>query len=138
MKQFKTLLVGLLIGSMLGCATISPFSQHAYSQAVELKVDALRLMDNATDTYSKHTEEVEQLLLRIEKAYEYEKGRPKNEITTQLWEMLIDPDKDMLGTFLKDWKTRDSLEAYLVGEKKKQIRSAFDKIIELESGKRKE
>ena len=78
------------------------------------------------------------MMLRVEKAYEYEKGRPKNEITTQLWEMLIAPDKDLLGTFLKDWKEKGLLGAYLVGEKKKQIGSAFDKIIELESGKRKE
>jgi hypothetical protein len=57
-----------------GCSTISVFDQYAYTQATSLKVDALALMDKATGEAALHNEAIEQLLIKVDKAYEYEKG----------------------------------------------------------------
>jgi len=82
------LFLSLLIS---GCATsISRYDQHAYMQTTSLKVDALNLMDSAKDEYNSHIIAVQELQTNLQKAYEYEKNRPKNEITIKLWDKLLD------------------------------------------------
>lgn len=41
---------------LTACASITPFSQRAYEQAVSLKVESLALMDKATLPYDHHQE----------------------------------------------------------------------------------
>jgi len=49
----------LYIFILNGCASlISPFNQTAYEYATSLKVEALALMDKATEPYTNHQEEV--------------------------------------------------------------------------------
>ena len=48
-----------------------------------------------------------------------------------------DPDRNLLGGFLKMWKAKGSLSLTFVAEKKAQIADAFDQIIQLEQGKQK-
>src|SRR5665647_2692675 len=85
-----TILVFLL--SFTGCATISSFDQYAYTQTTSLKVDAMNTMDLATDEYTTHEKTVQDLQTRLQKVYEYEKNRPKNEITLKMWDKLLDAD----------------------------------------------
>jgi hypothetical protein len=106
----------------------------AYQQAISLKVDSLALMGKATQPYVDHETEVETLMLRIEKAYEYARGRPNNQFMTQQWEILKDPERNLLGGFIKRWHDEGSLSVSFVIEAKRQISSAFDQIIGLESG----
>ena len=69
------------------CApTISGFSPIAFEQAPSLKVDALAVMDKATGSYADHEQDVAALSLRLAKAYEFAKGRPKNEISAHQWD----------------------------------------------------
>lgn len=69
------------------------------------------------------------------KIYEYEKNRPKNEITIQLWDKLVNKNGHLLGGFLNRWETDTKLgETYIV-EAKKLIDKAFDQIAGLESKK---
>jgi len=116
--------------------TISEFNARAYEQATSLKVEALALMDAATAPYAEHADAVEQLQTELRKAHEYAKGRPHNEISARQWRILVDPDRDLLGGFLADWKRQSSFSSAFVEEKKAQVARAFDTIIELESGKR--
>ena len=74
-------------------------------------------------------------MLKVEKAYEYAKGLPKNEISTRQWQVLKDPERHLLGGFIKRWKVDDTLGEGYIQEKKKQVSEAFDYIIGLESGK---
>ena len=117
------------------CATISSFSPAAYEQATSLKVDALALMEKATDPFNGHESEVEALTSRVEKAYEFAKGRPKNEISTRQWALLKDPDRNLLGGFLKRWKEKSVLSSVFIEQAKGLVADAFDRIIGLESGK---
>lgn len=114
---------------------IAKYDQNAYEQATALKVDSLSLMDKATQPASEQADEIEELLLKIEKAYEYAKGRPRNEISVQLWEILKDPDKNLLGGFIKRWQEKNTLSPFFIQEAKNLIARAYDHIIGLESGK---
>lgn len=116
--------------------TISTFNAEAYDQATSLKVEALALMEEATTPYRKHAAAVDQLRMDLRKAHEFARGRPRNEISARQWSILIDPERDLLGGFLRDWKQQSTLSTAFVREKKTQVSKAFDTIIELESGKR--
>lgn len=136
-KSLSNILYGLillLIGA--GCGNLQAvFSEQAYQQAVSLKVESLELMANATDPYTEHEEEVRRLQTGLQKAYQYAQGRPNNETTTRQWEILIDPDRNLLGGLLTHWEQQDSLSETFLEENRKIIADAFDTIIELESGK---
>lgn len=114
---------------------IAPFSARAYEQAVDLKVDALRIMERAEEPFDRHRSRVESLQVRLQKAAEYAKGRPRNEVSARQWEIMIDPDGYMAGGFLKRWEEKDSLTWGFIREATGQIESGFDTIIALESGK---
>lgn len=122
--------------ALWGCASsIAFFDQHAYLQSTALKVDALSLMDSARENYAQHAKAVSELKISLEKAYEYELHRPKNEISAQLWAILKDPNKNLLGGFLVRWAASDSLSSVFIQEARGQVAEAFDIIADLESKK---
>jgi hypothetical protein len=118
-----------------GCGTISRYDQAAYQHAVNAKVDTLALMSEATADYDDHQKGIESLMKELDKAYEYDRGRPLNTVTVAQWTILRDPDRNLLGGFLKIWKEKGSLGPTFVAERKDQVADAFDQIIQLESGK---
>jgi hypothetical protein len=119
----------------LSCTSISLYSEVAYEQATSLKVESLALMDSATEDYAIQQASVEDLETKLDKAYEYAKGRPKNEISAKQWQILIDPERNLLGGFLKRWELEGALSGVFIEEAKGLISDAFDTIIGLESGK---
>jgi hypothetical protein len=130
-------MIGLVIFlGLLGCAsTISTYDQYAYIQTTSLKVEALSLMDKAVDSVGQYLPAIEEIEMKLNKAYEYEKGRPNNEISTQMWEILRSPDKHLLGGVFKRWRDEKRLNAGFIDNEKKIIGKAFDIIAELESKK---
>ena len=135
MKFPLRLIPSLCLIALASCSTISTYDQAAYEHATSAKVDTLALMDKATESYSAHEKEITAVRTELEKAYEYDLGRPLNKITVTQWAILLDPERNLVGGFLKMWKSKDSVGATFVTEKKKQIGEAFDQIIGLESGK---
>jgi hypothetical protein len=125
----------LFVCAFAACSTISTYDQTAYLQAVNTKVDALALMTKAVESYTNHQNEVTEFVLELDKTYEYERGRPLNVDTIKQWDILRDPNGDLLGGFLKEWKEEGKLLPVYVERKKTQIGTAFDQIIQLESGK---
>jgi hypothetical protein len=134
-KIYPFLFIPLLFLCFQSCVSIAPFSEAAYQQAVRLKVESLDLMSRATDVYSNHTAEIDSLKLGLKIAYEYAKGRPDNEITTKQWEIMINPDRNLIGGFLRIWKEDLILSPVFINEAQGVIGDAFDSIIGLESGK---
>ena len=131
-----------IIGAMFlfliitSCAPpVSQYSDSAYRQAVELKVVSLDLIEHATQPFGAYDDEVRALRLELEKAYEFSKGRPDNEFSTQQWAIMIDPERNMLGGFLRRWEERGSMPEVFVNEARQNIADGFDTIIDLESGK---
>ena len=125
---------GLALGPV-GCASIAPFSLTAYEQATSLKVESLSLMSKATEPYRNHREQALVLLERIDKAYEFARGRPDNEFTARQWEILKDPGGRLLGGYLRRWERDSTLRPVFIDEAKGLVADAFDTIIGLESGK---
>ncbi len=130
-----SVIAALVSLNFYSCSTISTFSQYAYEQAVSLKVESLNLMDKAAEEFSANKDAVEDLKTKLLKSYEYSKGRPKNEISTKQWEILISPDRNLLGGFLKRWESSGTLSRAFIEDSKGLVSDAFDTIIGLESGK---
>lgn len=118
---------------LLSCAVAPPFNATAYQYAISLKVESLALMEKAADPYSGHEAEVKALNLELQKAYEFSKGRRKNEITTRQWEILLDPGRNLLGGFFSRWERESTLNPVFIAEAKELVSDAFDKISGLES-----
>jgi hypothetical protein len=134
---FRNLIATSACISLAACALIAHYDQVAYEHATSAKVDTLALMDKATGSYDEHQKEIEALVTELNKAYEYDRGRSLNKITIAQWDVLRDPNRNLVGGFLKMWKAKGSLSATFIAEKKLQIGDAFDQIIALESGKQK-
>jgi len=72
---------------------------------------------------------------KLRKVYEYEKNRPKNEISVKLWDILIDTNGYLLGGFLSRWKKENKLNVAFITNEKDLVGKAFDQISGLESKK---
>ena len=129
------LLAVMLVSLISGCATISKFDQYAYTQATSLKVDALQVMNAATEQYDVHKADVTGVQTAIDKIYEYERSRPKNAISEKMWTVLKDSSGHLFGGFIKRWQQEGKLDAVFVKEAQGVIGQAFDQIAQLESGK---
>lgn len=116
-------------------ALIATHDHYAYTQTIDIKVELLYLMEQAEEPFIRHREEVRVVEMKIEKIYEYEKGRPKNEITAAMWEKFKSPDHFLFGGFMKRWKEKEVLSPVFIRESTKTISAAIDQIIGLESGK---
>lgn len=136
-SPLRNLVVVSALALFSACSLIAHYDQVAYEHATSAKVDTLALMDKATSSFSDHQKDVDALVIELDKAYEYDRGRALNKLTVAQWDILRDPNGNLVGGFLKMWKAKGSLSATFVSEKKKQIGKAFDQIIALESGKQK-
>ena len=125
-----------LVLVLTACSTIAPYDQAAYEHATSAKAETLLLMDRATTSYSQNTDKIDAVILDLNKAYEYDKGRARNQFTVKLWTELLSPD-DLFGAFIRKWKTKGQLHPGYIEVKKKDVEDAFDQIIELEQGKQK-
>ncbi len=115
--------------------SISRFSGQAYQQDVTLKVESLALMNKADEPFEKHAKEINKLKEKMEIAFEYARGRPKNGISTRQWKIMISPERHLMGGFLQRWQDKSVLSPYFIKQASKNISEAFDSIIYLESGK---
>jgi hypothetical protein len=127
----------LMLSVCFGCTHISPYDQTSYQLSTAAKAEALSVIAKATEPYSQHQTEVAALELNVNKAYEYARGLPKNQIITHMWEILNSKDEHALGAFLQEWKDRGILDSGYIAQKQIEIGKDFDQIIELESGKNK-
>lgn len=135
-KKTIQVMVSVMIATFFSCSPIiSLHDQYVYQQTIELKIDALNLMKLATENYSMHKNSMAELKTNLQKMYEYEKNRPKNETSIKQWEILLDENRNLLGGFMKRWEEESNLSAAFIDASSKQVALAFDQISQLESGK---
>jgi hypothetical protein len=140
-RKGTTAIVFILLLLSLSCAAITGYDATSYKTATDLKAESLLLMDKATEPPDDNQmAQIDELQVKLLKAYEYEKGKKgPNQITVAQWKLLNDPEKDLLGGFLKDWEAKKGqskgFSKAFIDEKKDQVGKAFDQIIELESSK---
>ncbi|WP_221392722.1 hypothetical protein [Dyadobacter sp. NIV53] len=131
--QYGSALLVLL--TVFGCSTISKFDQYAYTQATSLKVDALNVMGHANEPYQNHKTEVIAVQTAIDKMFEYEKNRPKNNVSEKMWVIVKDSSGHLFGGFVKRWQKENTLDAAFIKETQQLVSNSFDQISQLESGK---
>lgn len=132
--------VGVLFSLLVflaACAPlISPFREQAYANATTLKAQSLALIAKSGQPYSEHQAAVEKLLVDVDAAYEYAYGLPTNDIASNQWDILRDPEGNLLGGFATKWRDSGTLSQFLREEIARQIANAFDTIICVEINKR--
>jgi hypothetical protein len=139
MRRHKStfLFVFILLLCPTACAPLTgPYSPTAYKNATSLKAETLALMDKATEPYPKYEQKVESLTVGINKAYEYVHGIPSDNLSSRQWEILKNPDGDLLGKFFFRWKSKGTLSRVYIDEFKGIISDSFDEIICLEANKK--
>ncbi|MBL7769735.1 MAG: hypothetical protein JNK20_12190 [Flavipsychrobacter sp.] len=138
-KRSLRLLLVLIFSSVCliqsSCVTTASYDQYVYKESTSLKVDALKLMDKAEKPYGTQEKEIEKLTDQLDKLYEYEVHRKKNQLRIQMWNLLRNPEKNLLGGFLSRWKKEGQLNLSFISEAKIIVGKAFDQLAELESGK---
>ncbi len=136
-KNFSFLFLTLAILSCNVTKTAT-FDHYSYQKTTELKVESLQLIDKGTTSYQENVQQINTLLLNIEKLKEYEKNKPDNEITFAMWKILSDEEMNLLGGFFKRWKDAGQLSPAFVSEAKKQVMDAMDLLIQYEIKKDKQ
>ena len=138
--------LGILL-LLSGCKSlITTYDPYSYTQLSTVKVEVLNVMSKATEEYSKHESEVEAVKLEVQKAYEYDTHKPKNEVMTAMWKflynaLLSDELEGIAGHqhkkgFFNKWKAEGKESQAFVDEaSSKIIGPMFDLIMELESKK---
>ncbi|HNY70023.1 MAG TPA: hypothetical protein PKH14_04475 [Syntrophorhabdus sp.] len=122
---------------LVACAPlIGPYSPTAYQNATSLKAETLAVMDRATLPYPDNELSIQELMVKIDAAYEYVNGIPSNSISAQQWMLLKKPDGNLLGKFFHRWKEKGVLSQEYITEFKGLVSDAFDEIICLEANKK--
>ncbi|MGB1239825.1 MAG: hypothetical protein ACPG4U_16525 [Pseudomonadales bacterium] len=122
---------------LYGCAPlIGPYSATAYENATSLKADVLTLLAKAESPYAEHAGEIDEVIRAAERAYQFVKGVPGNDLSAKQWEILKDPNGELLGKFFKRWRERSTLSRVLIEQYSDLAGEAFDEIICLEANKK--
>jgi len=130
------LFIFLIIQFWNACAPLTArFDPVAYERTISLKVESLALIAKAGGPFDQYKDEVSALTKELEKAYEAAKGRSHNEYTTRQWEIMKNPQGNLVGGFFRHWEENGTLSPTMVAESQKLIAEAFDQIIGLEGGK---
>jgi hypothetical protein len=129
-SKFVLLLLPLFL---ISCGSLmATFDQTSYSQVTSLKVDAIALINKSKEPYSTHLTDVSALQLELDKAVEYDKHRPKNEITNEMWTLMSNPNGHLLGGFLTKWKKDKQIDSVEIVNIDTIVARNFDRIAELE------
>ena len=112
---------------------IAAYDPIALDKAVSLKSRSINLVNKAAEPHADHEPEIRALMLEVEQAYEYACILPKNNLTARQWEVLKDPERNLLGGFFKYWQQKEKLTQEFISEVSGEISRAFDAIIKLET-----
>jgi hypothetical protein len=140
-QQFYIRTAGAILGAFFliwafsSCATISPQDLKSLDNLAWCKSEALFLMNKATTPYSSNTAVIEKVFVDVNHAYDYDVNRPLNLITVEMWNLLRDPNRDTYAGFLAMWKKRGTLPQGYIDQQKLTTGYAFDRMMQLESGK---
>ncbi|MFT3687802.1 hypothetical protein [Paenirhodobacter sp.] len=135
---FKTrwLALGLAFAIFACTPLASPFSEQAYRNATSLKARSLALVVSSDEPFLERRKEVASLLTDIDSAYEYARGLPRNEVVTEQWRMIRDPNAGLVGTFAAEWARRERFGSVFREEFAGEIAFAFDTLICVEITKK--
>lgn len=132
-QKLKTLCSAILFLGL--CSCISPkYSETAYTNAIDLKIETLDLVDKST--YSDYNENVfliNETIKDLKKAHEYSKGfGGVNFASTKQWEILSD---DLFKKYMEYWEDKSLVSEYVAERYESLFEEAYNSIINLETSK---
>jgi len=136
----QSIFILLISMTLLSCNSFKTalYDQYSYERSISLKVDALELMNDATEPYTEHIEEINSYLVEFQKLKEYEKNKANNELSYEMIKLIGNPENNLLGGFFKSWKSKDRISGVMIRETKEQVGEAFDILIKYEAKKNRE
>lgn len=131
----RAALSSLLLLALVSCANlVGKFDQNSYAAATDLKAESVALMVHGAEPAAGHRRQITDLQSALSAQLAYEEGKGKqNRFSSAQWKLLVAPDGDMLGTFLKNWT--DGYSPDYVAKKQIQVERAFDEILRAEGYK---
>ena len=129
---------GLLIALVFSACSVAGFEQQAVDFAVDIKTEALALMDQATDDFANRSGEVTALRQRLSAASAFAAGRSNNTESITQWRLMADPNGNLLGGFLSRWEQGGQLSRAIIDGSKAQVSTGLDAIVDTENAKREE
>lgn len=138
----STFLFAILLSIPLftgGCiaSKMVPFDSEAFTKGQRIKDAAVELIGMSTNDYSASEGRVSEFQSMIDSQIEMETARgEKNQKTVDMWNLLMNPNENLMGGFLKRWKDKGQLSPTFVNELKPLISRNIDKILSLESKKK--
>lgn len=129
-----------LVAALLALAACDPliarFSDEAYRNATSLKARSLALVAESGAAFASQADSVGQLMVDVDAAYEFVKGRPGNEIAAGQWDLMRNPQGGLLGGYVALWRRAGTVSALARTDAAEAIGDGFDLIICLEVNKR--
>ena len=148
-KRLATLVLVTVL-SLSACITAPVFNEAAYAELCELKVLSSAvlavMLEEAEKSESDQSdvqipaaaqEEIKTLKMRIAVAYEYARNRPDNKEQVKQFDILMNEEGDMLYALIKIWESDEYSSPFYVENSTENIRTLFDIMLALESGKEK-
>jgi len=139
-KSFYLFFFALLSVSFFfqSCSTGIPIDYYSLEQNESLKIDVLNLMKRGGKNFTSVSDDVMNLKNKVNDLISYERDKgEKNLKTVKMWETMMDPNQKLLGGFLNRWETEGKLQGPFIKEAAGVVSKNFDKIIKLESKKKK-
>ncbi|WP_431163508.1 hypothetical protein [Flagellimonas beolgyonensis] len=127
-------IVAFFFGSCVLSKTAS-YDQESYKRTAEILAKSTLLMDKAGQPYEEHRQEAENLIELVGEMVIYEQNKPNNEVTLQMWKLLVDEDKSFLAGFIKEWKESKQLSETFRQEAKTQVIEAIELLLRFEREK---
>ena len=115
---------------------LAPYDPAAAQRTAELKVASVNLIAKSGERFSRHAAEVSSVTAAMDTAYELARATPGNELVTQQWEIMRNPEGALYGGFIKRWQANGTVSAAFREEITPQIAAAFDLMLCLENAKR--
>ena len=143
MKSLKTTCVVLACASLLlgqfGCGTTSSvlsstqFSDSAYKTDMEIKADAIALIERAKNhaPYANVAADVDRLMAKVNQAISAEQLRPKNGPTVAQWKKI----NEQLTSLFALWKKQGACSPAFASDARTQVGVLFDILIKTENDK---
>ncbi len=137
-KSFIYLLLTLFLIVWTSCATTPLFDQHSFDKTIDAKVESISLMKKSIYFYEDYKDVAEEHFKELQKIYEYDSRRKNNNITTEMWKVLLNENNNLYAGFIKRWREVGPQRPAFVNEAVLQVEEAFDKILDYEGAKNKE
>lgn len=132
----RSAIATVLVLLLASCTSIAARDNVAIENATDLKVEVRNLMAKSTEPATQHEQAITFVLLRAEQALEYAKTKQNNDETIRQYEILLDPNRSLLGGYLGLWRGSESgMSEEFSSAVNENIQDALDEIVRLERAK---